>query len=1298
MHRFMTLKKLHIKNINTGSTGLRNSRTCTLCNRISSHLPFTDYVGSSRIHSTWLNPEHVTFVANKKKRRYKLGNVVLTHADGKSKRKTKITLLDSKETEEETSLDVQSFLTSSPSSPAFSMSKLGRVGITIMLPPNSTRNLNFQELTPAPNEELLTVPKRSPTLRPTSALSQEVLDLILKGIARNKLSMRDYPSPSAELNARRMMNPVEIPDITSVGSCLKTETSMALKDLKPNESVENASCLESTSLEEILSQMKNSKKEKLTVKKQMLLRGNITKQKRIFRRAAYIDVCLNSGKVKNALHYATRGLQFFPNVPCRNIILEPLFSHAAHEKNIVAVSHALILANKYNTPLTASSYVVVFEMLASMPATKGNLEIARSLVQNMMKENVTVDDLVACCKGREVLIQKVLRSIQSTGLLSTKYSKPGGSKYPVTKLSSSYQSPATGLLSVDSAEKLIDEQISIHSSFEYKVKNIACTLSESEINELISTQKEVEEGWRTSLIAGFQSSMHVLKTDKSSFQLTSFLESLPAETFADLIIQEIHNRIEDSDKQSVGFIFAQVALGRKVKEIYDMEVMKRYGVWNKAKQAHIDYCKQYFNPEGYPPGPSNPREVWDSVVKNMQYNDSCTNFLLREWYPELYLKIGKFLYDILLKDVKIDENIKVNGSKPHMVPALYVVFRKSTRGYQKQLKMHPSVHHVFPNKMQPFLKMNPYELPMLCPPRPWTSATNGVYSLSTPLFQRHPETRIGAEALEENYLSVPTEQLYPSLDSLNQLGSVPWKINNPVLDVICEVFHSGGSEILTIPAPPSAAIPEPSMPANTSLAERIKITKERNRIRQDNAAMYSQWCDTLYKLCIANDFRDRVFWLPHNMDFRGRVYPVCPHLQHMSNDLARSLLIFAKGEKLGPDGLNWLKLHTINLVGEMSRESLDARLAYANEVMPKILDSAERPLTGEKWWMNSECPWQTLAACKEIAAAISNGDPANFISHFPVHQDGSCNGLQHYAAMGRDTLGAQSVNLVDTVIPSDVYSCVAESVEKQRARDAANGDKMAQSLEGFIIRKVVKQTIMTSVYGVTNYGAQLQIEGQLKALKYPLDDVPPAALYITKLVFQSLGEMFTTSRKTMEWLTNCANGIVKSKNMPVKWVTPLGLPVIQPYFKKNFAKVDSLNLPEGEWINPSLYRIPVLKKQRNAFSPNFVHSLDSCHMILTGLHCEQVGITFVSVHDCYWVHAKNVTEMSKICREQFVALHSEPILEDLAKFLTETYSNKDHSTGVEGVEERRLERLFSSVPPKGNFDLNLVLNSKYFFS
>ena len=47
----------------------------------------------------------------------------------------------------------------------------------------------------------------------------------------------------------------------------------------------------------------------------------------------------------------------------------------------------------------------------------------------------------------------------------------------------------------------------------------------------------------------------------------------------------------------------------------------------------------------------------------------------------------------------------------------------------------------------------------------------------------------------------------------------------------------------------------------------------------------------------------------------------------------------------------------------------------------------------------------------------------------------------------------------------------------------------------------------------------------------------------------------------------------------------------------------------------------------------------------------RAGITYVSVHDCYWTHASDVDVMNKICRQQFVSLHSQPILENLSKTL-----------------------------------------------
>ena len=74
----------------------------------------------------------------------------------------------------------------------------------------------------------------------------------------------------------------------------------------------------------------------------------------------------------------------------------------------------------------------------------------------------------------------------------------------------------------------------------------------------------------------------------------------------------------------------------------------------------------------------------------------------------------------------------------------------------------------------------------------------------------------------------------------------------------------------------------------------------------------------------------------------------------------------------------------------------------------------------------------------EIRDALNHPEgPENFISHIPVHQDGSCNGLQHYAALGRDEYGGTYVNVVPGEAPQDVYSEIATLVEEKRAEAEA---------------------------------------------------------------------------------------------------------------------------------------------------------------------------------------------------------------------------------------------------------------------
>jgi DNA-directed RNA polymerase len=64
----------------------------------------------------------------------------------------------------------------------------------------------------------------------------------------------------------------------------------------------------------------------------------------------------------------------------------------------------------------------------------------------------------------------------------------------------------------------------------------------------------------------------------------------------------------------------------------------------------------------------------------------------------------------------------------------------------------------------------------------------------------------------------------------------------------------------------------------------------------------------------------------------------------------------------------------------------------------------------------------------ELSAAMKHANPEDYVCHLHVHVDGSCNGMQHYAAFGRDENGGRQVNLADSERPGDVYTAILRLV------------------------------------------------------------------------------------------------------------------------------------------------------------------------------------------------------------------------------------------------------------------------------
>ncbi|KAF6211097.1 hypothetical protein GE061_014211 [Apolygus lucorum] len=858
---------------------------------------------------------------------------------------------------------------------------------------------------------------------------------------------------------------------------------------------------------------------------------------------------------------------------------------------------------------------------------------------------------------------------------------------------SSLVSPAKGVLNEDALNSFFIDQLTLEKSATLTVKSVE---KEPDQNEHLDLYRErldsLMKSWEQSILSALKREIGALNSQHKSHRISyvhmnlyPYLVVLEKRQYVDIIIQEIRKLAEGSETFSPGISLLHRGLGHQVRQRYVIKLKVEGGVLDKMEQLYRNYVKWYLNPSDIMA--CNGRQRWQTLKHQLSKGPSV-DIDPANWPPSVLTGIGRFFYKIILRDIKIDVNImKPNSKTKHFLPAFYTVFRHQGGFIKEEMKPHPILSRLFRAACLPHLTFNVNDAPSLCPPIPWSSLTSGGYIVAKTHLIRLPQQAVQQW---ERLKAAPQQQLYPCYDSLNQLSSIPWRVNQPVLDTIIQVFNSGGSSKLDIPEPPSSSSDVEKISPDMSATERSKLFKKRLLMRRKKAEMYSLWCDALYRLSLANHFRDRIFWLPHNMDFRGRVYPCPPHLNHLGSDLSRSLLLFAKGEPLGPKGLDWLKIHVINLTGLKKRNSLDERLQYANSILDLVIDSAKNPLDGEKWWMESEEPWQTLACCIEINDAINSPDgPENFVSHFPVHQDGSCNGLQHYAALGRDAAGAFSVNLSPASEPQDVYSAVAAIVERVRAEDAANGLEVARVLDGFVRRKVVKQTVMTTVYGVTRFGARLQIAKQLKDIDdFPKEHVWSASHYLATKTFDSIREMFSSTREIQDWFTESARMISQICGRNVEYVTPLGLPVVQPYVRIP-PKDPSKNIKVGNYYESrrmDMFEKPNVMKQKNAFPPNFIHSLDSSHMMLTSLHTERAGITFVSVHDCFWTHPCTVETMNRLCREQFVGLHSQPILEDLSQFMYSEFGYGAELTNqadekIQGVMTK-LNELLTALPRK----------------
>lgn len=654
-------------------------------------------------------------------------------------------------------------------------------------------------------------------------------------------------------------------------------------------------------------------------------------------------------------------------------------------------------------------------------------------------------------------------------------------------------------------------------------------------------------------------------------------------------------------------------------------------------------------------------DAWDALIHTSTHEITPEAIcrVARKYLPEEFwpIRIKTHLGACLLR--LLAEVASVTDYGGTFVPAFEIVpkRRRYGPGYVNMFHIRREAIDLIREGHEYRKHMRPRYQPMVVPPIPWTTTNMGGY-LDTPvtLIKRTDESPEQAQ-----------EALHAGINALNTCA---WRVNKRVLDVMNTLWQQGGG-IIGIPR--MADVPMPPIPPDmdTNLEAKHKWKREARRLHRLNDHLASERVNFAYMADIAERFRnyERIYF-PHQLDFRGRAYAVPLHMNHQGNDLCRGLLELAEARPLGASGLRWLQIHMANCCG-VDKVSFDERVLWCQNNTSEIASWANDPLNNLGWTVQDK-PLQALAA----AIALNDDDAAR---HLPVQVDGSNNALQHYGAMLRCDETARLVNLLPGEVPSDVYADVAACAIALIAQDAQGGNATAKVLDGWVNRTIVKQTVMTSPYGVTAVGARRQIYTHLKDAGFPEKALYTCSRYLSKLVLRAVAQVCAGPNSAMEWLVDCAKKI-SATGKPVSWTGALGNTIIQPYTSsKRLAVVTCLR---SLYVNHSEPLSISKSRQCNGFCPNFVHSLDAAHMMNTATEAHAKGIIFAGVHDAYWTHASSMDELGVIIRDKFVDLHIRPRLDVLRDDLCERYPTVK----------------FLPAPETGGFDIESIRESPYFFA
>ncbi len=510
---------------------------------------------------------------------------------------------------------------------------------------------------------------------------------------------------------------------------------------------------------------------------------------------------------------------------------------------------------------------------------------------------------------------------------------------------------------------------------------------------------------------------------------------------------------------------------------------------------------------------------------------------------------------------------------------------------------------------------SPLAWPMLIQPNNWTTdGKHGGYLLnevmrSYPMVRRGNPTRLQGET---------------PVAALNKIQSIPYTLNNFIVDVSEQLWDR---QIAVGKFIPIVEIPLPPKPPD--IADNAEARHDYRRRAAEvcniNANAFQRSCRTRAIMNAVRRFKGvEKFYHCWSYDYRGRCYPIAPYLSPQDTDWGKALLKFHNHCLVTPKAEEWLAFQVATTYGK-DKDSMSDRLSWVAANHNLITRVALDPIGNLSEWEAASEPWNFLSACEEFYNTVLT--KTRTTTNLMVAVDATASGLQVLSGLCRCASTAELTNVLPSDKPQDAYKVIAEEAKPH----------VPAHIRPYMDRKTTKRAVMTVPYNAKPFSNRGYIREALKEKGFEIDK--DDLTVVVKAVRDAMDRIFPGPMQVMKWIEKEVCNAIDRGLDELVWETPSGFVVTQKLMKKKTKRIELQLLGNCKVTVASGDTDEVDKNHhKNATSPNLIHSLDSCMLILSTMAFNK---PIALIHDSVLCLADDMDSLSDIVRQSYMHLFAE---------------------------------------------------------